>query len=237
MSDLERYGDYNEYEEDRPRGRGSAVGLIIKLLICAACLCVVGMLGFRIFLFNYYPKEMKRLYYTDALTDYYNSTGGELGALSQSYPYMYDDADEGNFFGDNVIAVREAGELQLSVRYNTAVFERLKEKYGAELNEDSSKFIFTLERNPMEEGGEALPIGELVYNGTDSMVMYRYHKLAFSGIDFGEGDNRVKWIRLRITIDGVDTGEDEYLIPIYHDHAEYNKFDEYEPAKNEVPEQ
>ncbi len=235
MSDLERYGDYNEYEEDRPRGRGSAVGLIIKLIIALACLFVVGIIGFRIFLFNYYPTQMKRLYYTEALTAYYNATGGELGALSQSYPYMYDDADEGNFFGSNVIAVRGAGELQVSVRYNTALFEKLEEKYGVALDKDSSKFLFTLERNPVEEKGEALPIGELVYNGTDEMIMYRYHKLAFSGIDFGEGDGRVLWMRLRITIDGVDMGDDEYLIPIYHDHTEYNRFEEYKPARDEVP--
>jgi len=236
MSDLERYGDYNEYEEDRPRGRGSAALLIIKLLIGAACLFVVGIIGFRIFLFNYYPSEMKRLYYTEALTEYYNSTGGELGALSQSYPYMYDDPDEGNFFGANVIVVREAGELQLSVRYNTAIFDELLEKYGTDLGRDSTKLIFTLEKNPGDGNDkDGIPVGELVYNSIDGMVMYRYHKLAFSGIDFGEGENAVKWIRLRITIDGVDMGDDEYLLPIYHNHSEYNKFDEYIPAKDEVP--
>ena len=235
MSDLERYGDYNEYEEDRPRGGGSAVGLIIKLLIGAACLFVVGILGFRMFLFNYYPKEMKRLYYTDSLTEYYDTTGGKLGALSQSYPYMYDDPDEGNFFGANVILVRGSGDLQLSVRYNTAVFDAFMEKYGTDLERDSTRFVFTLERNPIDDGGDAVPVGELVCNSIDELVMYRYHKLAFSGIDFGEGDGRIKWIRLRITVDGVDMGKDEYLLPIYHDHNEYNKFDTYTPAKDEVP--
>lgn len=234
MSDFERYGDYNEYEDGKSGKRGP-VGIIITLLIGAACLFVVGILGFRIILFNYYPKEMKRLHYTDALTEYYNATGGELVALSQSYPYMYDDAEEGNFFADNVIVVRGAGELQLSVRYNVAVLDKFAEKYGAELNRDSTKLRFTLERNPRSEGASPEVIGTLTYNSIDEAVMYRYHKLAFSDIDFGEGDERIKWIRLRITLEGVDTGKDEYLIPIYHDHTEYNKFDAYIPKKDEVP--
>lgn len=234
MSDYELYGDYTEYEDDIPK-RKSPVGLIIKLTIAAACLAVVGILGFRIFLFNYYPSSMKRLYFTENLTEYYRETGGELGALSQSYPYMYDDAEEGNFFCDNVLVVRGAGELQLSIRYNSSVYEKLSAKHGVPIEEGNTTFTFTLERNPLEEGGKAEQIGELSYLGTEKMVMYTYHKLAFSDIDFGSGEDRVRWIRLRITINGVDTGKEEYLVPIYHDHDEYNQFDEYIPSDDEVP--
>lgn len=235
MSDFERYGEYNEYEEDGKSGKRGPVGLIFGLIIGAACLFVIGILGFRIILFNYYPDEMKRLHYTDALTEYYNATGGELGALSQSYPYMYDDANEGNFFGGNVIVVRGAGELQLSVRYNVSVFDKFLEKYGIDLNSDSTKFTFTLERNPRADGAPITEIGTLSYSSIEEVLMYRYHKLAFSDIDFGEGEERIKWLRLRITVEGVDTGKDEFLLPIYHDHAEYNRFDTYTPKKDEVP--
>ena len=233
MSDFERYGDYDDYEDDAPKKR-SAAGIIIKLVIALACISVVGILGFRIFLFNHYPSSMKNIYFTDNLTEYYNETDGNIGALTQSYPYMYDDEEEGNFFAGNVIVVRGAGEIQFSVRYNSAIFERFENKYDVKL-EDSSRFIFTLERNPEDEDGEPETVGTLTYCGTDSAVMYTYHKLAFSDIDFGEGDERIRWLRLRITVDGVDLGKDEYLIAVYHDHDEYNKFEEYKLGKSEVP--
>ena len=177
---------------------------------------------------------MKNIYFTDNLTEYYNETEGNIGALTQSYPYMYDDEEEGNFFAGNVIVIRGAGEIQFSLRYNSAVFERFEKKYGVKLD-DGSKFVFTLERNPKDEDGKPETVGTLTYNATDSEVMYRYHKLAFSDIDFGEGEERIRWLRLRITVDGVDLGKDEYLIAVYHDHDEYNKFEEYKLGKSEVP--
>ena len=60
MSDFERYGDYDDYEDDAPKKR-SAAGIIIKLVIALACISVVGILGFRIFLFNHYPSSMKNI--------------------------------------------------------------------------------------------------------------------------------------------------------------------------------
>ena len=234
MSDYELYGDYTEYEDDIPKKKGPA-GLIIKLVIAAACLSVVGILGFRIFLFNYYPEAMKSLYFTENLTEHYGEVGADMEALSQSYPYMYDDAEEGNFFGDCVLVVRDAGEIQCTIRYNSSVFERLSAKHGVELDPETTVFRFTLERNPESEGGVAEEIGELTYDGTKTVVMYTYRKLAFSGIDFGTGEDRIRWLRVRITIDGVDMGKEEYLIPIYHDHEQFDKFEEYELSENEVP--
>ena len=231
MSDYELYGDYNEYDEPK---KSHGVGLVLKIILALACLSVIGILGFRIFLFNHYPNSAKDIYFTDELTAFYNETNGNIGALSQSYPYMYDDAQDGNFFGDNVIVIPGAGEIQFSIRYNTSLFDTLEEKYGVSLEEDSERFIFTLERNA-GESGDIRKIGELKYNGIDELVMYRYHKLVFGGIDFYADDDKIEWLRVRITIDGVDLGKDEYLIPVYQNHAEYNKFDTYELSSDEVP--
>lgn len=234
MADYELYGDYTEYEDDIPKKKGP-VGLIIKLVIAAACLSVVGILGFRIFLFNYYPSSMKQLHFTEGLTEHYSEVGADMEVLSQSYPYMYDDAEEGNFFADCVLVVRAAGEIQCTIRYNSSVFEKLSAKHGIELDPESTVFRFTLERNPLTEDGKPEEIGELVYDDQQSVVMYTYRKLAFSGIDFGTAEDRIRWLRLRITIDGVDLGKEEYLIPIYHDHEQFNKFEKYELSPEEVP--
>lgn len=232
MSDFELYGDYNEIDEP-PKSHG--MGLFLKIIIIVSCISVVFVLGFRIFLFNSYPKSIKRLYFTEELTAYYNETGGEICALTQDYPYMYDDPEDGNFFGDNVIIIRGAGEIQFSIRYNKSLFADLEKKYGVSLDNDQDKFIFTLERNPGDSGEEAIPVGVLKYNGKEKRVMYRYHKLVFGEIDFGEGDDAIKWLRVRITIEGVDLGDDEYLVPVYQNHEEYNKFDDYKLSKGEEP--
>ena len=232
MSDFERYGDYNEYDEPK---KSTGVGLLLKLIIILACISVAFVIGFRIFLFNYYPKSVKRLYFTEELTAYYNETNGDIGALTQDYPYMYDDPEDGNFFGGNVIVIKGAGEIQFSIRYNKSLFDDLEKKYGVSLDGDSERFVFTLERNPGEDVKDAIPIGELKSNGIEKMVMYRYHKLVFGGIDFGEGDDEIKWLRVRITIEGVDLGKNEYLVPVYQNHKEYNKFDDYKLSKGEVP--
>ena len=52
--DMERYGDYNEYEEDLPKSKNPVL-LTIKFLIIAVCLAVIGVLVFRIAFFNFYP--------------------------------------------------------------------------------------------------------------------------------------------------------------------------------------
>ena len=111
MDDLERYGDYNEVDE--PPAKSSA-SLIIKIIAAVLCGSVILMLGARIYIFNHYPRAMKQLYFTPALTEYYNASGGNLAAKTQQLLYPYDDNDEGNFFCSNLIVVKEAGHLQVT---------------------------------------------------------------------------------------------------------------------------
>ena len=82
MEDIERYGDYDDIEEESS-GEKSNLGLIIKILIISLCLLVVGVILFRVILSNYYPKAMKRIYFNDELASYYESNDGKLGAETQ----------------------------------------------------------------------------------------------------------------------------------------------------------
>ena len=74
MDDMERYGDYNEIDEP-PRGR-STVGTVLKVAIATLCVLVVGLMAFRIVLFNYYPPQMKDLYFNDTLAEYWRKNTG-----------------------------------------------------------------------------------------------------------------------------------------------------------------
>ena len=233
---MERYGDYNEIDE--APGKNPVV-LVIKIVLGLVCLAVVGLLGFRMFVFNYYPSEMKSLYFTDSLAAYYEERGGDIYAETQKLRYKYDDAEEGNFFADNLILVREAGQLQLSVRYNKTLLDKLSEKYGREIS--PSDFIFSLAKTKdgyTDGDGELVTeeIGTLRVQIPDESLMYGYFKLAFDGVDFrlDEGEAPVAWIRLEVRIAGDDTTV--YPILVYENHEGFAIFDEYKLSAKEKPE-
>ena len=192
MSDMERYGDYNEVD-DEPVESGKVkkvISLIIKILIGVAVAAVVGFFVFRIAIFNYYPKSLSALYYTDALTDYYNKNGG-ITVKTQSNDTRYDDATEGNFWFDKVLIVPDADHLQFTLRYNTSLYEKIEEEYGIKIPADADPteiFEFELVRPIGNEASrdEEIPVvkaGTLTGTKTESNLMYRYVKLAFDNVD------------------------------------------------------
>lgn len=233
MSDFERYGDYNEVDESPKKSR---VLLVIKITALVLCFSVVALLLFRVFSFNYYPDSMKKLYFTDTLTAYYNEKGGDIGAKTQELRAPYDDAELGNFFCDNLIIIEELGEIQISLRYNVSLADTIKEKYGADFDpDDTSRFTFTLTRSGGDESATGAAAGvpmesKLTACEWDSFMMYRYAKLVFDGVNF-EG---AEWIRLDIRIDGVER-EEPFMVCIYENVSEYSEFTEYKLSSSEVP--
>ena len=231
MEDIERYGDYNEVDE-APGGDGTVIKLL-KIGILALCAAVVGLILFRVILFNYYPKSIKDIYFNDSLTAYYESAGEDFSAKSQSLRAPYDDPDFASFFCDNLIVIEDAGQLQVSVRYNSSIFDSIKTKYGVELDPKAADlFSFELERVP---GGNEQPyvIGELDYSHSESLMMYTYYKLVFDGIDSAElGDGA--WVRLKITINGVEKAKPYYIL-VYENTDEYGFFSDYELKGREKP--
>ena len=234
MEDMERYSDYNEYEDDEPRKK-SYVGLMLKILIAVVCISVAGLLAFRIIIFNNYPDSMKNIYFNDKLTAYYNEKNGDIGAKTQNLRAEYDDPDEGNFFCDNLIVIPDINQLQVSVRYNVSLMQSIKEQYGIELSADAENlFTFKLSVLPLsKDDGTAVSTGTLTVTETDKMMMYRYYKLVFDDVDFTlEGEDEV-WIRLEIYINGVEM-EKPYMVLIYED-TKTAVFEEYKLSSKERP--
>lgn len=237
MEDMERYGDYNEVDEP-PLKRNTTVVLIIKIMAIVAVVALIGVLAFRIVLFNYYPDTMKNIYFTEGLTDYYQKTDGDIGALTQKLRAPYDDADDGNFFCDNLIVVREAGELQVSLRFNVSAISNIEKKLGLSgLSADDADLLsFRLYKSGESKAEADHLIGSLAAEPiTESLLMYRYYKLSFTDIDFGEGENKIEWIRLEVFVKGQAEDEPFAKIPIYEDNEDYSSFTEYELSKSEVP--
>lgn len=242
MDDFERYGDYNEVDQSPKK---SIVGIILKAIIFALCAVVIGVIAFRLIIFNYYPEEMTGIYFTEELTDHYNKTDGNIGALTQellnSRNYGYDDSKDGNFFAKSMIYVPETQELQVTLRYNTSLARSVGEKYGVELDPDSKdNFEFRLvamRASDTATDGEELgrPIdATLVAEEYDSLFMYRYIKLVFDGVDLALGTpDAVDWLRLEISLNGV-TMEEPYMILIYYNTKSFPLIP-YEPSSKERP--
>lgn len=233
MEDIERYGDYNEIDE-APGGNKNPVATLLKALVIFLCVLVVGVIIFRVILFSYYPTAMKTLYFNDTLTEFYNANGGEIDAKTQTMRAPYDDPDFASFMADNLIVIKGAGQLQLSVRYNSSIFDTIEQKYGVRLDENAQDlFTFTLERVPFDENAEVYTIGQLDYVDTDSKFMYTYYKLVFDGVEFLE-DGESDWIRLKITVNSIPSAEPYYIL-VYECTEQYSQLADYDLSGKEKP--
>ena len=232
MEDIERYGDYNEIDE-APGDNKNPVATLLKALVIFLCVLVVGVIMFRVILFSYYPTAMKTLYFNDTLTEYYNAQGGEIDAKTQTMRAPYDDPDFASFMADNLILIKGAGQLQLSVRYNSSIFDTIEQKYGVRLDANAEDlFTFTLERVPFDSNAEAHTVGQLDYVLTDSKLMYTYYKLVFDGVDFLEGES--DWLRLKITVNSIPDAEPYYIL-VYESTEQYSQLGDYDLSGKEKP--
>ncbi len=167
-------------------------------LCLALCLCLVfGAVIFRIYIAEHYPKDTVRMVFTDALTEYYDAHGGSIKAETQNIRFPYDSAEDGNFFASGLIVVRDAGNLQVTVRYNestlpkVAAFYKLSEAPAP--TEGLFRYTLTASYNTTAEG-EDYRTYESSYLSEDDAFMYHYGKLVFDGVAF-EG---VSWMRIDI---------------------------------------
>ena len=236
MDDMERYGDYNEIDEPP---RKSPVLMFIKIVAAVLCVSVIGLLAFRIFTFNYYPASMKKLYFNDTLTSFYNQNGGDISVKTQKLRAPYDDADEGNFFCDNLYVIEELGQLQLSLRYNTSFLDKLKTELSLTDEQLAADDLLSFRLWKSGEGTNPAVqvVGKLTYSERDSFTMYRYYKLVFDGIDLtAVGEDKIEWIRLEVFVKGQKDEKKPYsMIAVYENNEAYSTFSEYKISSSEVP--
>jgi hypothetical protein len=246
MADYELYGEYNRGEDDEEYGPPPHPFVkwfkkIVYILGVCVLVFAVSMLAFRLILAGYYPKSIKQLYYTDALTAYYQA-GGDMSAKTQDLRVHFEaeviETDKehlqvqtqqnGFYYGDNLIVVEGAGALQCSIRLNRHAFFEIGEKYGlADFAFTPDAFTFVLEDNL---GNTYTPSAVL----TDAKMLYRYYKLCYDGISF-EG---VTWMRVVVIPNGVDTTKEDYVpiaVCVYENHENYNRFTDYKLGRQEVP--
>ena len=228
MEDLERYSDDNDLEEDYDAGRRSGFAIFVKILVFVCCFLVVGVIGYRIYLSEYTPPEMKNLVYTESVKAHYLATGGKISAKTQNLRFSYDDEDRGTFFAEHLILIPEIDHLQITLRYNASTLPVLESTYETEglAERDAKEFLSFRLTDNYERVYEGL-----VYEETGEMAMYRYFKLAFDSVDLDPEENAPEWIRLEIFFEGQE--EPFSYILIYENNVDYNKFTDYKLSKGE----
>ena len=233
MDDMERYGDYNEIDESPEKNK---VLLAIKIIALVLIFSVVGLIALRLIMFNYYPKSMKTLYFNETLTAYYYDTDGELGAKTQKLKAPYDDEKEGNFLCDHLIFVPQIGQLQITLRYNNNLLNKLSEELGLtdEEVQDENLLSFRLNNMDFSETGSS----QIIEKPSDVIVekvgMYTYFKIVFDGVDFNRS-NAGGWAVLEIFVKGQKT-KDPYAKVMVLDYGEdYYSIKDYSLSGGEKP--
>ena len=239
MAEYDGYGSYDSYGEDEEPSAGRHwVRRLLKWALFCLLLGVCGILIFRMVFSGYYPAEMKQLYFTPALTAYYEANGGVPGALTQDLRINYDNSlyseeeqrPSATFFAAYPVYVPENGSLQFTLRCNEDALSLLAEEKG--LTEIPPATEETFEFSLVDNLGNRYYPEHIEYA---EKLFYRYLRLAFEGVSFSDD---VKWIRVDIYYKGEPIDYEENprgAIPVYENNEDYGVFVPYELSGKEKP--
>ena len=203
MADYERYGDYNDIEEDE-LGQKRPILRLVKILVSLTLFLFCGFLVFRMLVAEYYPREMRKLTMTPVLTAYSETHDLDPEKLKIRVPY--DDNVRASFIADNLVIERQAGAVQFTLRLSRDTMARLSETTGTDVGRepDETFFVVTL----YDDLGNR-------YEKTDEFgrtyLWYRAVKYCFDGVDFAG----VSWIRADVYLaSDPDAAEPYASIPV-----------------------
>ena len=203
MADYERYGDYNEIDEDRV-GRKRPVLRLLKILVTVALFLFSGFLVFRLLVAEYYPRELRAFRMTPAVTEYAETH--DLTPEKMKIRVPYDDNVRASFIADNLVIERAAGAVQFTLRLSRDTMARLSETTGEDVGKkpDENYFVVTLYDDLGNRYEKTEQIGRTV-------LWYRAVKYCFDGVDFAG----VSWIRADVyLVSDPDAAEPYASVPV-----------------------
>lgn len=230
MEDMERYGDYNETEEEAVPHKKNILFVCVKWLLALVIALVVGLLGYRLFLFEHYPKDVKQFVLTESYLALVEA-GRAPTVKTQQLRFPYDDNDLdtrnsndlGTFFANFLFICEDSGELQITLRINDAGYSDIAERYKVQSVDTVARSLsFRLTDN------YGRTYGDVSFLHTTEYAMYHYYKLCFSGIDFtapADGLGAPEWIRLEVLYVGEDKPYSYMLI--YENNEDFSDFRDY----------
>lgn len=184
----------NDYYSDGDAKPKSKVGKILRWLGIALILLVYGLLMFRIFIKND-PKSAKQFLWTPDTVAAYEQNPSSFEVLTQkiqSFSYALGEKDErghekyesrtynditsgGSFKISNLVYVKSAGELQITVRFNRSAVEKVQALYNLPEKPAGEIFFFAL-----DDGSDYYT--DYSYVATKRFT-YEYRRLVFSNVD------------------------------------------------------
>ncbi len=174
---------------------------IIKIVAWVLVIALFSATFIRIYIGEYYPKEITNLHYTTPLARYHDASPAEFKVYTQQIRIPYDDNKEGNFFTENLLVVPEAEHLQIAVRHSKTSLARCQEFYklDEELSVDTVNFTYQLYVSyNVDKDGEEFE----TYTGSVAKKMqkfwYGYDKVVFDGVNL----ENARWARLDIFLEG-----------------------------------
>ena len=204
MADYERYGDYNDIDDEKQVGGRRPILRLLRWLVSATLFLFCGFLLFRLIVAEYYPRDLRSFRMTPALTEYAGTH--DLSPEKMKIRVPYDDNTRASFIADNLVIERESGAVQFTLRLSKYTMTRLSETLGEDvgIKPDESRFIVRLLDNLGNRYEKTDQLGR-------SYLWYRAVKYCFDGVDF----NGVAWIRADVYLaSDPDASEPYASVPV-----------------------
>lgn len=153
---------------------------IIKYTLIFLVIVFNTLIIARLYTFSYYPSSMKKFIWNDAAAAVYSSDAESV--VYTADPAMeYDLPKSSNFFCNYLMLVPEANQLQITLRANKSLPEKIKNVYSLESipTYDELNFDFTL----VDNNGNRYPVS---IKKQDTAFMYYYERLVFDSIPFDD---------------------------------------------------
>ena len=200
------------------------VGLVALFSFCSAMIL-------RIIFSQYYPASVSKIYYSDSLSEFYRENGG-ISPKTQHIRIYHDDSGTGAFYASKLIFEENAGNLQVTLRYNDSALDDIADFYKKDKVEaGENKFTYRIfaYKGLDDDGnivGDSYDTSAVIH---DRLWFYNYDKAVFDGVDF----NGVELIEVDIYL----AGEEEMFshIVIFENTESFSKFSEYKLSSSEVP--
>lgn len=136
------------------------------------------------------------------------------GEVFYSHDVDQERSSDGAIMAYSLVYIKDEGEIQITVRHNKSIYERLKIK-------DGTKFGFKIYNASTEKEFEAYE------EKTESDKMYVCHRVAFKDVEFSENEE------LELVMSSADFGVDYSVLKL---HSAEQKFEEYSLSKGEIAE-
>ena len=204
MADYERYGDYNDIDDDKQVGGRRPVLRLLRWLVSATLFLFCGFLLFRLIVAEYYPRDLRAFRMTPVLSAYAETH--DLSPEKMKIRVPYDDNVRASFIADNLVIERESGAVQFTLRLSKYTMTRLSETLGEDIGikPDESRFIVRLLDNLGNRYEKTDQLGQ-------SYLWYRAVKYCFDGVDF----KGVAWIRADVYLTSDPDATEPYAsVPV-----------------------